>query len=510
MTGPTADRGDVVAIAARGVIRIYPAETSNVAALRGVDFEVRAGELVGIVGPSGSGKSTLLRILAGLDRPSAGELISFGVHLERATASELARYRSATVGVVEQHYWRAVSPHLTAAGTVGLPLALRGWPRAERRARIVELLERVGLGDRGDAHASELSGGEQQRVAFAAALACRPRILLADEPTGELDERTAAELLAALRDLVRGEGATAIVVTHDPLVEGLADRVVHLRDGRVIATRTGGPGGPVERVVDASGWLAPAPPEPPPPVAAAGASLAGLPAVALRSVSRTYGHGRGSVAAVADLTADFGRGGLHVVTGPSGSGKSTLLRLVAGLDRPTAGTVTVLDEELGRLDRTALAGLRARRISTMAQNPRLVPFLSTFENVELGLAIRRPELSAAESRSRSLAALDQVGLAALAAASPEGLSGGERARVALARALAAEPELLILDEPTSALDRRSAADVIGLLASLGDRVTVVAATHDRDLIATATDRLDLRDRHHGLVAAAPAGSASRG
>ena len=492
-----ASEAPAIAVVAHGLMRIYPAETVNVPALRGLDLSVRSGEVVGIVGPSGSGKSTLLRILAGLDRPSAGSLAVFGTRLERAGERELGRYRTETVGVVEQHYWRGVSPYLTASRMIELPLALRGWSRVDRRARSTELLDRIGLGDRGDAYPSELSGGEQQRVAFAAALACRPRIILADEPTGELDERTASELLAILRDLVRSEGATALVVTHDTLVEALADRVVYLHDGRVIAVRPGGPGVGIEPVVDASGWHAPPVPAAPPTQTRAAAVGSDDIAVELVDVSRVYGHGRGSVKAILDLSVTFARGGLHVVTGPSGSGKSTLLRLVTGLDRPTSGVVRTLGVDLADLDRTGLARLRSSRVATMSQAPKLVPFLTTAENVELGLAVRGHGESETARRERAVSALGQVGLAELADTLPDALSGGERARVALARALAADPEFLVLDEPTAALDRASATAVTELLARLDPAMTVLVATHDRDLIAAASDRLDLRDvRRH--------------
>ncbi|HEY2916741.1 MAG TPA: ATP-binding cassette domain-containing protein [Candidatus Limnocylindrales bacterium] len=479
-------------ISATDVVRIYAAETASVAALRGLDLSIEPGEIVGVLGPSGSGKSTLLRLLAGLDRPSAGSLVVGDVHLERAGDAALARYRTATVGVLDQHYWRSISPYATVADTVALPLRLRGWPAAARRARVTELLERIGLPDRADAAPSELSGGEQQRVAFAAALAPRPRLLLADEPTGELDEATARSVLALLAELVRDNAMTALIVTHDLLVETMADRLVHLHDGRVIATHDLGDGASAQAVIDRSGWTAPELPRRPTPSNPAGATDPSAVAVSLEGVSRRYRRGRTTVEPVSDLTTAFGRGGLHVVTGPSGSGKSTLLRLVTGLDRPSAGRVRTLGVDVASLDRSGLARLRATRIATMSQAPRLVPFLSALENVELGLDLRMAG-AARERQARAREALERVGLADLADARPEVLSGGERARVALARALAPRPELLVLDEPTAALDRTSAIGVIDLIATLGEEVTVLAATHDRDLIAVATDRLDLRD-----------------
>jgi ABC-type lipoprotein export system ATPase subunit len=483
-------------VRAEGVMRIYPGAAGNVAAVRGLDLEIRPGEVVAIVGASGSGKSTLLRILAGLDRPSAGSVESFGVPLERATEIELVRYR-AGVSVIDQQYWRALSPYVTARTAVELPLRLRGWTREAREARAQELLDQVGLGDRGAATPSQLSGGEQQRVAFASALAPRPRFLLADEPTAELDERTAAELVGLLQALVRREGATAIVVTHDRLVEQMADRIVYVRDGRAIATRQG-PDAPAEPIIDASGWRAPDLPPPAPSMAPVPPAEGSVPAVVVEHLSRTYGTGSAAINAVKDLDARFASGGLHIVTGPSGSGKSTLLRLVAGLDRPTSGRVITLGQDLAELDREGLAEFRARDVAFCPQAPRLVPFLSAHENVELALSIRRAGDTTAARQLRAREALDQVGLADVASASPDTLSGGERVRVAIARAVAARPRLLVLDEPTAALDRASATSLIEMLAALDrQHVTMLVATHDRDLIAAASDRLDLRDARRG-------------
>jgi putative ABC transport system ATP-binding protein len=189
-------------------------------------------------------------------------------------------------------------------------------------------------------------------------------------------------------------------------------------------------------------------------------------------------------------TAAFRRGGFHVVTGPSGSGKTTLLRLVTGLDRPTRGRVATLGTELAALDRDALARFRARHLGLVDQIRDLVPFLSARENVELGLAIRG--INGPEARDRADAALARFGLADHADRAPEGLSAGERLRVALARAMAAGPELLVLDEPTAALDRSGAREVAALLHALDDgNVTILATTHDQALIAAASDRLDL-------------------
>ena len=477
------------AIVGSGLIRIHPSPGGPVPALRGLDITVAEGEVAAVIGPSGSGKSTLLRLVAGLDRPSAGRLEVFGQDLTDATDRQLDQHRRARIGVVEQHYRRALSPYLRVAEAIALPLALRGVATAERTRRVAELLERIGLPDRGGALRHELSGGEQQRVAFAVALATRPALLLADEPTGELDATTAETILGVLRDLVRAEGSTCLVVTHDELVERVADRVIHVADGRAVAERVGGPGAPRVPVRDAQGWLAPPSAEPSTPLSPAVRHDDGTDAVVLDRVARRYGGGATEMLGLPPTSAAFRAGRFHVITGPSGSGKTTLLRIVAGLDRPTEGRVLTLGTDLASLDRNGLARLRAARVGIVDQVRDLVPFLSARENVELGLAIRGVAPDAA--RPRAVAALDGVGLGDHLDRAPDGLSAGERLRVALARALAAEPDLLILDEPTAALDRAGARSVARLLSALDGRVTVLATTHDPALIEAASDRLDL-------------------
>jgi peptide/nickel transport system ATP-binding protein len=477
------------AIVASGLIRIHPTPGGPVAALRGLDITVGSGEVAAVIGPSGSGKSTLLRLVAGLDRPSAGRLVVFGEDLTDATDRQLERHRRERVGVVEQHYRRALSPYLRVSGAIGLPLALRGVPAAERTRRVDELLDRIGLPDRGDALRHELSGGEQQRVAFAVALAARPPLLLADEPTGELDATTAETVLAVLRELVRAEGGTCLVVTHDELVERMADRVVHVADGRAVAERLGGPGSPPVPIRDAHGWLAPPLAAPSTPLSPALRPDDGSDAVVLEGAARRYGSGNTAMVGLPPTSVALRVGRFHVVTGPSGSGKSTLLRLVAGLDRPTDGRVVTLGTDLSTLDRDELARLRAARIGIVDQVRDLVPFLTARENVELGLSIRG--VAYEDARPRAEDALASVGLGDHLDRAPDGLSAGERLRVALARALAARPDLLILDEPTAALDRAGARSVAALLAGLDGGVTVIATTHDPALIEAASDRLDL-------------------
>ncbi|WP_139997248.1 ABC transporter ATP-binding protein [Paenibacillus paridis] len=219
-------------IRSEGLVKIYKMADLEVFALQGLDLLVEAGELMAIIGNSGSGKSTLLNMLGGLDKPSAGKLYVDGKDLLKFGEKELVAYKRDTVGFVWQNNARNLIPYLTALANVELPMLLRG---KRRRARAMELLEAVGLGHRMQNRLSELSGGEQQRVAIAIALANDPKLLLADEPTGSLDTSTSNQVLDLFRTLNRSIGITIVIVTHDPELARKVDRVVQIRDGKTSA-----------------------------------------------------------------------------------------------------------------------------------------------------------------------------------------------------------------------------------------------------------------------------------
>ena len=222
-------------LATRDLTKEYQSGTSRLAVLRDVTFEIPQGAFVAIVGPSGSGKTTLLGLLAGLDLPSRGAVVLDGVDLNALDEDGRAKLRGEKVGFIFQSF--QLIPTLTAAENVQVPLELRGEPDAATRAR--DLLARVGLGDRTHHYPNQLSGGEQQRVAIARAFANRPRILFADEPTGNLDGTTGEKIVALLDQLNRESGATVVIVTHDLTLAEHAQRVIRLRDGLVIEDRRG-------------------------------------------------------------------------------------------------------------------------------------------------------------------------------------------------------------------------------------------------------------------------------
>ena len=498
------------AVDARDVFRIHQTAEGDAAALQGLSLVVRDGETVTVLGPSGSGKSTFLRILAGLDRPSAGTVRVFGVELAKLPARDVARYRTRTVGYADQHYARALAPELTARELVGLELGLAGATAAERERRADELLERVGLTEKREARPAELSGGEQQRVAVAASLAHRPKLFLADEPTGELDAESAHLVYETIGELIRSERCTAVIVSHDPESASIADRVIRIRDGRV-SEELGGSLREESIVVGRGGWLR----LPEELLRRSGirthatARLEGRSIVvsgdettetqpnaeiaegprekelvaALRGLDKRYG--RRTV--LAGLNATFESSTLTVVTGPSGSGKTTLLHVLGGLELPDGGLVTVLGENVSRLDRAGRADFRRDHIGYVGQQAGLVPALSALENVELALALRGLPLE------RAREALVAVGLEDRIEQRVSRLSTGERGRVAIARALAPRPQLLLADEPTSRLDQANAIAVGALFVRLAREygAAVVCATHDPLLIDQADETFRL-------------------
>jgi ABC-type lipoprotein export system ATPase subunit len=514
----------VTAIELKDVFRVHSTPEGDAAALQGLSLRVAEGEVVTVLGPSGSGKSTLLRLLAGLERPSAGIVRVHGEDVGKLSRRRLARYRSTQLGYADQHYGRALAPELRVRELVALQLGLRGAPRPDRIRRADELLERVGLSALRGRRPTELSGGEQQRVALCAALAHRPSILLADEPTGELDAATALEVYDMLADLVREHRCTTVLVSHDPESARIADRIVRIRDGRVSEEWARADGGERESiVVGRGGWLR----LPEELLLRAGIDAratarfdagavrvepagerreqrepGALPAHAAPSSDRLVASARGATrrygahTVFAGLDLELRAGRLYALTGPSGSGKTTLLHLLAGLELPDDGEVAIEGTTLSRLDRAGRADLRRRKIAYVGQQAGLAGHLSALENVELVLALRGLD----GGSSAAFGALDAVGLGERATQRVARLSQGERARVAIARALAAGPALLLADEPTSRLDGANAIAVGILLARLArdSDAAVVCATHDPLVIEQADTEIPLARTRPGV------------
>ena len=502
----------------RDVFCVHRTNEGDVAALQGTNLELGRGEVLCVLGPSGAGKSTLLRVAAGIQQPSAGIVRVLGRDISRMPAGSRSRLRHELMGFLRQHTDMALSPDLRVRDAVALPLALRGMRGRERRKRIDELFEATALADRADARPAELSGGERQRFALCAALAHRPALLFADEPTGELDDASADPIRALIVELVRTNGTSVILVTHDPATAELADRTVLIRDGRITGDRRAGAGPAQDALVIDHGWLRLPPdllaqagigrrarvrlaPEgvivtraagDPGPAAPAAAQVPPRPPerwapvrVELCSVARSYGHGLTRREVLSGLTHDFAPGQLTAITGRSGAGKTTLLKLMAGLDRPSSGQVMLDGQPLGDHTGEQLASLRRLRIGYLSQEPAPIEFLSAEENTVLVLRIRGWDADDAAERADT--ALTRAGLADRARQRVRRLSAGEAQRLALARALAGARGLLIVDEPTSRQDEANAGAIAALLAAAAhtDGQTVICATHDPAVIGQA-------------------------
>lgn len=218
-------------IQVKNLYKVYKVGDTKVYALGGVDFTIYKGEFCAIVGPSGSGKSTLLNMMAGLEKPSKGEITIAGKHIEKLTENKLVAFRRKHVGFIFQSY--NLLQTMNAVENVALPLSFRGVPRKKRNEKAVKYIKLVGLEKQMKHMANEMSGGQQQRVGIARALAVDPQIIFADEPTGNLDSKTTKEILGLMRKIVREQNQTLVMVTHDNYIAGFADRQLHIVDGKI-------------------------------------------------------------------------------------------------------------------------------------------------------------------------------------------------------------------------------------------------------------------------------------
>jgi ABC-type lipoprotein export system ATPase subunit len=426
----------------RNVSKTYVTPSGGIEALRSVDASFALGEITAVVGASGSGKSTLLRALAGLDRPTAGKLVVGGRELGSATPGELRRHRREVATYVNQKAADNFIPHLSV--------------REQTSDAAGSLLAEFGLAERLGSRPAELSGGEQARAAFALALARGTPLLVADEPTAELDRGSAGPLLDAIRSHASA-GVAFVLATHDPDVIAIADRLLRLDRGRVIGE-------------DAQ-------------PAATGRSPARLaadaaPVLHVSAVRKSYRVGPEVIHAVREGTLDLRRGELGALVGRSGSGKSTLLTLLAGLQAPDAGEIRY------RLSASDPAKLPWLELAFLPQRFGLLPELSVRENVEYParLAGRLDEQRAA---IESL--LEQLGLAELAGRPPQETSIGQQQRTALARALVLQPTVLLADEPTSHQDAGWRDTVWQLLVQAAETETsCLVATHEQEIAQFAT------------------------
>ena len=477
---------------------LHRGRTHDVAALRGLTLRVDPGERIVVRGPSGAGKSTLVAAVTAQVSASAGRIRLFGHDIAQMDHAAAVRLRTAHVGVVSQRSGLDLIDDLDCLDNVAVQSRLAGLRRDQGRSAAAAALDRLGLEHLTHRRPTSLSGGERQRVALAAALAHGPGLVIADEPTGELDATSADEVYDFLREHAERTGAALLVVTHDARAERVATRVLTIHDGRLseetLAGRT-------TLVVDGRGWVRL------PDSLRADARIAGRAvAVAIDGNISLVGSGpvpssaggttypigtyaigvtpaKNLAVSVRDAEIDLDtttigpvsmelrRGQVTVITGRSGSGKTSVLSIVLGVSQPTRGVVERLATSFGCAPQTAAFADQQ----------------SVIANIDLVRAIRSEPFDGDE-----LALLDALGLEGLADRPAGALSGGERQRLALARALAVEAELVVLDEPTSQLDRATARLISRAIRDCADRgACVVCASHDEELLAVADQIIDL-------------------
>jgi ABC-type microcin C transport system duplicated ATPase subunit YejF len=479
-------------------------------AVRDLSFAVAAGETAAIVGETGSGKSVAMLAALGLLPSSAriaGAVRFAGQNLLTLRPKDLDRVRGKAISLVFQEPQSALDPLFTVGSQIAA-VARHGLGLSRREAwrRAVALLEEVGLPEphrRARAYAHELSGGQRQRVAIAMAMACRPKLLIADEPTTALDPSVATHILALLDELKRRYSMGLILISHDlTIVRRVADTIHVMRRGALIES------GPTAAVTQAPreaytrALLAAVAPR------AAPQRLDAKPLLEVDGLCVTYrlrGWKAPSFAAVDGVKLTIGAGETLGLIGESGSGKSTLGRALLRLI-PSRGRICFDGREIQTLSEPALRPLR-REMQIVFQDPfnSLSPRLTIGAIVGEGLAIHEPKLREADRRARVAAALQDVALdPSFAERRPHELSGGQRQRVAIARALILSPRLIVLDEPTSALDRSVQAGVLELLARLqAERgLAYLFITHDLRAVRGLASQLAVM-RHGRIIEMGP-------
>jgi len=473
-----------------------------------------------------------------LDTPSAGTVHIAGHDLLMMKDRDRVSYKKKVVGFVWQQSARNLLPYLTAQENIELPMMLNGQPGHHREKRAKELLEVIGLADRAKFHPEQLSGGQQQRVAVAVALANNPPLLLGDELTGQIDSQSARQVYEALRKINEVYRTTIILVTHDPMVAGLVNRVVAIRDGRTsteIRRKQDAASGEVHEeewvILDRVGRL-----QMPKPYieklhmyervkvrmeqdhisvwpqskvrefirlqtpdiqksipSGSSAKMYRGPAIATRGLWRTFKMGSEQIHAIRDLTVVIPAGKLVVIKGKSGSGKTTLLNLVAGIDEPTGGEIAVGGKVLSRMSQQGKVNLLRQQIGFIFQTFGLLPFLSVEENVEIPLRLIHTSRKNRTMKVKEMLSL--VGLSSRAHHRTYELSGGEQQRVAIARALINQPKIILADEPTGQLDTATGTGIMELMREIvkQSHVTILVASHDPNVWQFADLVIELKD-----------------
>ncbi|MCW4152508.1 ABC transporter ATP-binding protein [Halomonas sp. 18H] len=473
--------------------------TGPVTAVKDVSFSIGENQTLALVGESGSGKSVtstaVMRLLPEMARIS-GKIRFAGEDLTEASASRIRQLRGNDISMIFQEPMTSLNPLQRIGRQVAEVLKKhRSMSGKAARARVLELLEQVGIPEaqrRIDSYPYELSGGQRQRVMIAMALACEPRLLIADEPTTALDVTVQAQILELLRDLQRRYGMAILFITHDlGLVRQFAERVCVMRHGELVESGSTAEVFAAPRHDYTRMLLEAEPRGHKPPVAADAPLLLQARNMRVRFTTRKRLFAADDVfEAVRGITLDVQRGQTVGIVGESGSGKSTLGRALLRL-LDSQGQLRFEDTDISGFDKALMRPLRSR-MQVVFQDPfgSLSPRLTVGEIISEGLRVHFPELDRRERERRVIEALEDVALDPLMRKRyPHEFSGGQRQRIAIARALVLKPDFLLLDEPTSALDRSVQVTVIELLRHLQDKygLTYVFISHDLAVVRALSD-----------------------
>lgn len=496
----------------KDVVKVYTTGAGDFTAIQGINLEIHKSELLGVIGKSGAGKTTLLNMISGVSEITSGEVLFFppdnagesvAISVHSMDENAMAAWRGRNLGVVYQSF--ELMPQLNLLKNIMLPQDFAGiYQPGTSAERAMELLDIVELTEHAYKIPAHISGGQKQRVAIARALVNDPPVILADEPTGNLDTVTAETIFQIFEKLV-ANGKTVVMVTHDNNLAARFTRRVYISDGQIVS-RNGNEGlegeklgllvrqriareealkdaEPLEITQEVSQPEAKAEPAGQLSSVEDAEIFSQFPqsdsaAIILKDVVKTFENAAGKFTALKGINLQMNYGQFVSIVGKSGSGKSTLLNMLTGIDFPTSGEVIVGGEHIYKMSESKRALWRGRNVGIVFQFFQLLPTLSLLENTMLPMDYC-DIFPSSERPDRALELLKKVGLEAQAHQLPSSVSSGQQQGAAIARALATDPPIIMADEPTGNLDSRSADNILNLFADLARQgKTILIVTHD--------------------------------
>ena len=486
------DKDQNIIIQMQDVVKTYDTGDVPFTALDHINIEIKQGEFLGVTGKSGAGKTTLLNMISGVSEVTSGKVLFHWVGNESPSPSapihslnedELAMWRGQHLGIIYQSF--ELMPTLSLVQNVMLPPDFLGMYQSTlSKKRALELLDLVGIADHAYKIPAHISGGQKQRVAIARALVNDPHLIIADEPTGNLDSVTAETIFQIFEKLV-AQGKTIVMVTHDESFAPRFTRHLNIVDGVVSS--------PVEIDEEKISHSSPIPLQGHISKPRVESTAPEKPAIILRNVEKVYENAAGKFVALKSINLQLNYGQFISIVGKSGCGKSTLLNMITGIDHPTAGDVIIGDEHIYKMSESKRALWRGKNMGVVFQFFQLLPTLTLLENTMLPMDYcdlypfyERPD--------RAMELLKMVGLEDQAYKLPTAVSSGQQQSAAIARALATDPSIILADEPTGNLDSRAADNVLNLFESLARQgKTILIVTHDPSITQRTDQTIILSD-----------------